>query len=1128
MTFEEILDQTIAMLQRRGRVAYSVLKRQFDLDDEHLEDLKEAILFEHPVTDEQGRGLVWSSETKMPQTGASPTAQSPQPSVDRQELFSQANRQTTELSEPHAERRQLTVMFCDLVGSTSIAAALDPEDLREVIRAYQERASEIIRQYEGHIAQYLGDGMLVYFGWPHAHEDDAHRAVHTSLSIIKAMDGFNTMLKTSYGIQLGVRLGIHTGPVVVGEMGSEDRHENLALGETPNISARLEGVAQPGTVVISDDTRRLVAGTFDYEDLGTPDLKGVSKSIQVFRVRGLSAAASRFDARTTMLTPMVGREVEEELLMRCWEQALEGEGRVVLLSGPPGIGKSRLVQALCSRLADVPHLRLRYQCSPYHTNSTLYPIATQVARAMQLPPDADSDAKLHRLEALITQMGLPQEETALVFAEMLSIPTNDRYPPLPLTPQHQKERTLELFTQGLINMSREQPVLVLFEDVHWSDPTSLEALRLVIKQVQDARILVVITYRPEFEPGWRDFGHVTAYSLNRLSRRQTVRLVEYMTGGKALPVEVIDQIIAKTDGIPLFVEELTQYILESDWLSDDGECYQLTSRLPALAIPATLQDALMARLDRLAEVKEIAQLGATIGREFSYVLLRAVSPLSDLFLQEGLQQLLEADLISQRGQVPTSTYSFKHALIQDTAYQSMLRRTRHQVHKDIAKVLVTQIRATMQTEPEVVAHHYREAGCYEEALPYWIEAARSAEAKSAYHEAVNHFGQALESLDHMPKSRTVIAQSIDLRLELRRALLPLREFDREMDILREAESLATKLDDPQRLGHVTAALSHCLWLVADLESALNTGKQALALANFIQDKDMSRLANQTLARVSFGLGQFGKAIETFRLIQDDENNRHRVPNMRWLAESYAVVGAFTQGTVIAETAIRIAEDLDRPYWLATAYNGAGYLYLSQGNLSKATSCYRRGLDVCLRSHVNQLLHGHRLGLSLSLSLSGESAEAIILVEQSMDQLGLSGLLVSRTSEVPRVGEIYLFAGRWQEAMAYTQQQLEFACSHGELGRQALSLRLLGEIVARHDPQNGELAESYYNQALTLADELDMRPLQAHCHHSLGTLYRQTSQAEQAYAELSTAIQMYRDMEMMFWLPQAEATLTEVS
>ena len=415
---------------------------------------------------------------------------------------------------------------------------------------------------------------------------------------------------------------------------------------------------------------------------------------------------------------MVGREVELDLLMRCWEQVLEGEGQVVLLNGPPGIGKSRLVQALCARLTDVPHLRLRYQCSPYHINSALYPIATQLTRAMRLPPDAAPGEKLDRLEALVTQARLPVEETMALFAAMLSIPVDGRYPPLALNAQRQKERTLALFAEGLVNLARQEPVLFLFEDVHWSDPTSLEALGRVIDRIQDARVLMVLTCRPEFVPPWSDSHHVTTYTLNRLSRRQTVTLVGHVTAGKGLPAEVVEQIVAKTDGIPMFVAELTKHVLESEWLTDAGASYTLTGALPPLAIPSTLQDSLMARLDRLAAVKDVVQLGATIGREFDYGLLAAVSPRSEAALQAALVQMCDADLVAQRGQLPEATYRFKHALIQDAAYQSLLRSTRQHGHQRIAQVLEAQFPEIVQTQPALVGYHALHGAVWDKALMY--------------------------------------------------------------------------------------------------------------------------------------------------------------------------------------------------------------------------------------------------------------------------------------------------------------------------------------------------------------------------------------------------------------------------
>jgi class 3 adenylate cyclase/tetratricopeptide (TPR) repeat protein len=1132
MDFLAVLDQVIDLLQQRGRLAYRTLKRQFDLDDEVLADLKEELIDAQRVAvDEDGRILVWTGAVaptpelptlvtptkQLPDTAAHPSApgQSPLP----------------ELPLPDAERRQLTVMFCDLVGSTPLAGRLDPEELREVVRAYQTRAAEVIQQYQGYIAQYLGDGLLVYFGWPQAHEDDAHRAVHAGLGIVEAVDDLNMALETTYGVQLAVRLGIHTGPVVVGEMGSGGRHENLALGETPNIAARLEGLAQPGTVLMSDETRRLVAGAFDHDDLGQQDLKGVNKAVQVFRVRGVRTATSRFDAMTTTLTPMVGREVELALLMRCWEQVLEGEGQVMLLNGPPGIGKSRLAQALCARLTEVPHLRLRYQCSPYHLNSALYPIATQLTRAMRLPPDAAPGEKLDRLEALVTQARLPVEETVALFAAMLSIPVNGRYPPLALNAQRQKDRTLALFAEGLVNLSRQEPVLFLFEDVHWSDPTSLEALGRIIDRVQDASVLMVLTCRPEFVPPWSDAHHVTTYTLNRLSRRQTVTLVGHVTAGKELPAEVVEQIVAKTDGIPMFVAELTRHVLESEWLTDAGASYTLTGALPPLAIPSTLQDSLMARLDRLAGVKDVVQLGATIGREFDYGLLAAVSPRSEAALQAALGQLCDADLLAQRGQPPEATYRFKHALIQDAAYQSSLRSTRQQAHQRIAQVLEVQFPEIVQTQPALVGYHALHGAVWDKALLYLKRAGFHAREQSAYRESLNCLEQALEALSHLPDTRDKQEQAIDLRLALRSVLVPLQGFAQNLIHLQEAERLAEALDDPYRLGCVCGDIAGLLYLRRDYDRALAYGQRTHDIATALGDVGLQVLATHGQGQVYLELGDYPRCRAAFEWIvttlQGDllyerfgRGNTAAIQGRLFLVRCLNQIGAFAEGLIYGQEALAMAEQSNRPYERVSAYTRVGQLHLFRGHFDQAIPLLERSLALSQEADVLIFHSIATSSLALAYARTGRTTEALALVQQSGEQFRL--LL-----NILLCIEVYLLMGHREEASRLALRTLDISQERQERGVEAQALWLLGEVAMHHNAPEVDQAAAYYRQALALADELGMRPLQAHCHRGLGALYSQTGQAGQAYNTLSTAIEMYRNMGMTFWLPETEAMLVQV-
>jgi class 3 adenylate cyclase len=587
MTFDDILAQVLNLLQREGRVSYRALKRRFDLDDDDLEDLKDEIIAAKQLaSDEEGKVLVWTGKPSLPHP-TMPPAQMHTPPAAR--------------PIPEAERRQLTVLFCDLVDSTRLAQQLDPEDLRQVVLAYQATCVEVLQRFDGHIAQYLGDGLLVYFGYPQAHEDDAQRAVRTGLGILDAMQTLNTRLEHDQGLRLAVPLGIHTGPAVVGTMGSGGRHEQLALGETPNLAARLQSLAAPNTVVISDTTYRLVQGYFTYDDLGMQGLKGIETPLRVYRMVAESPAQSRLEvAAATGLTPLVGREHEVGLLLERWAQSQDGLGQVVLLSGEAGIGKSRLVHVLTKHVVDAggPHLTLR--CSPYHTNSAFYPVIEHLQRFLQWQRHETPAARLATLEEAIRPAGLSPVEVVPLLAALLSLPVPERYPPLTLSPQRQKHKTQEALVAWLLADAARQPVLAVWEDLHWADPSTLELLALLLDQVPTARLLLVLTCRPEFRPPWTPRSYVTPLTLTRLTRQQIEEMVLRLTGGKPVPAEVLAQIVAKTDGIPLFVEELLKTILEAGFMREDAGRYVLTGLLPPLAIPATLQDALMARLDRLA------------------------------------------------------------------------------------------------------------------------------------------------------------------------------------------------------------------------------------------------------------------------------------------------------------------------------------------------------------------------------------------------------------------------------------------------------------------------------------------------------------------------------------------------
>jgi len=753
MDFYAVLDQVLALLRQRGRVSYRALKRQFDLDDAYLDDLKmEIIEVQQCAVDQDGTMLVWTDATGAtplpPPTLPAPVPPSPTQADDPSR---EAVSPPPAVRSTDAERRQLTVLFCDLVDSTVLASQLDPEEWREVVRAYQDTCAKVVALFDGHIAQYLGDGLLVYFGYPLAHEDDAQRAARAGLGMIAALGQLTTRLERERGVHLAARLGIHTGLVVVGEVGGGARQEQLALGETPNLAARLQGIAAPNTLVISATTFQLLGGFFACQPLGTPLLKGQTQPLAVYRVLYESMARSRLEAASsTGWTPLVGREQEIGLLVERWTQVKEGVGQVVLLSGEAGIGKSRLVQVLQEHVAAEPQAWLTpCQCSPYHQNTALYPMIDLLERvALRFEREESPQQKLSKLEGFVVQYGLPLAETVPLLAALLSLPLPADYAPLSVSPEQQKQQTLHALLTILLRIAAQQPVLIVMEDLHWVDPSTLEFLSLLVDQGPTARILALFTFRPDFSPPWTGRAHLTQVTVNRLPQRQAVEVIRQVAHSKTLPPAVIEQIVAKTDGVPLFVEELTKMVLESGLLEEREERYELTSPLPPLAIPATLHDSLMARLDRLATVKALAQLGATLGREFSYVLLQAVSPWDEETLRRGLHQLVEAEFLYQQGLPPEATYRFKHALIQDTAYQSLLRSTRQQYHQRIAQVLEARFPETSETQPELLAHHYTEAGLREQALPYWQQAGQRALQRSANLEAVSPRGQGPGGAQH--------------------------------------------------------------------------------------------------------------------------------------------------------------------------------------------------------------------------------------------------------------------------------------------------------------------------------------------------------------------------------------------
>jgi class 3 adenylate cyclase len=663
-----------------------------------------------------------------------------------------------------AERRQVTVMFSDLVGSTALSARMDPEDLREVISAYQKCVTETLQRFGGFVAKYMGDGVLVYFGYPQAHEDDAERAVGAGLKLIQAVGG----LKARAPLQ--TRVGIATGLVVVGDLiGSGEARERGIVGETPNLAARLQGIAEPNAVVIAESTRKLVGNLFELEDLGAQDLKGVSGPVRSWTAVRPASVESRFDAlHASGLTELVGREEELELLLRRWSKAKSGQGQVVLLSGEPGIGKSRLTAALMERVAGEPHTRLRYFCSPQHSDSALYPIIGQMERAAGLAHGDTAQVKLDKLDALLAPTSTSKQDAAL-FAEMLSLPNDGRYPALNMDPQQRRQKTLEALTAQLETLSRQKPALMIFEDAHWTDPTSLETFGRVVDRVRSLPVLLIVTFRPEFDPPWVGRHYVAALTINRLAQHDVEAMIGRVVGNKLIPAGVRKDIIERTDGIPLFVEEMTKAVLEAE---SEEEAQRTAATVPstALAVPASLHASLMARLDRLGAAREVAQIGAAIGREFTHALLAAVIAKPEADLGSALERLIDAGLLFRQGVPPHVTYLFKHALVQDAAYGTLLREPRRALHTRIAETLEGQFADIADTQPELLARHCTEAGLIEKAAGLWGKAGQRSLARAALVEGTEQIKRALDQIATMSATPALRGEEIKLEVAFANAL----------------------------------------------------------------------------------------------------------------------------------------------------------------------------------------------------------------------------------------------------------------------------------------------------------------------------------------------------------------------
>jgi class 3 adenylate cyclase/predicted ATPase len=1043
-----------------------------------------------------------------------------------------------------AERRQVTVMFSDLVGSTALSARIDPEDLREVISAYQKCVAETVQRFGGFVAKYMGDGVLVYFGYPQAHEDDAERAVRAGLEVVAAVGA----LKTHAPLQ--TRVGIATGMVVVGDLiGSGASQEQAIVGETPNLAARLQGVAEPNSVVVAESTRKLVGNLFELADLGAQNLKGIEGRVHAWAALRPASVESRFDAlHVSGLTELVGREEELELLLRRWSKAKTGEGQVVLLSGEPGIGKSRLTAALLERIAPEPHTRLRYFCSPQRTDSALFPIINQMERAAGFAHNDKVQIKLDKLDALMAQSHTPRQDIAL-FAEMLSLPNDGRYPTLELTPQQRRQKTLDALRGPVETFAREKPVLMILEDAHWADPTSLEVFSGAVDRTSARRVLLVITFRPEFEPPWIGQPHVTALTINRLTPHDVEAMIDRVIGNRQLAANVRQEIIERTDGIPLFVEEMTKAVLEAE---SPTVAERTVAAVPstAMAVPATLHASLMARLDRLGgPAREVAQIGAAIGREFSHVLLAAVVRKPERELRSTLDLLVSAGLLSRQGVPPYATYLFKHALVQDTAYGTLLREPRRALHAHIADTLESQFAEIAENQPEILARHCTEAGLIEKAARLWGKAGQWSMQRSALVEAVEQFTRALTQIATLPSTPALRREQIKLQVALITPIIHVKGYsapeakataERAHLLIEQAEALGEPLEDPLLLFSVLYALWVPSLIAFNGDVCLDGAAQFLALAEKQGATVPLMIGHRVMGAAMLHSGQFAESRAHYdRALALYDPVQHLALATRFGADAGVSSLAFRSydawflgypNAALQDTAhaLREARDIAQASTLMVALTNAVWVHGLCGNYLAASSLVD---ELALLAGEKGAAWWKAIGTLLQaqlLVLTGNASVAVQTIPSGLTTLRSTGATTYIPRHLSYLARGYADLGRFDDAWRTVEEAITAVRTTKEKWFLAETYNIAGEIALLSAEPDTAKAEGYFQRALVVARQQQAKSLELRASMSLACLWRDQGKARQARELLAPVYDWFTEGFDTRDLKEAKALLEELA
>jgi class 3 adenylate cyclase/predicted ATPase len=1041
------------------------------------------------------------------------------------------------------ERRQITVLFSDLVGSTALSERIDPEDLREVISAYQTCVAETVSRFDGFVAKYMGDGVLVYFGYPEAHEDDPERAVRAGLELVARVGG----LKTHATLQ--TRVGIATGLVVVGDLiGSGSAQEQAIVGKTPNLAARLQGIAAPNMVVIAEGTRKLVGDLFELEDFGTKDLKGIAGPERTWGVLRLSSAESRFEAlHTNGLTSLVGRQEELDLLLRRWSKAMNGEGQVVLLSGEAGIGKSRLIAALFEHLATEPQTRLRYFCSPQHTDSPFYPIIRQMERVAGFAHDDTAQTKLDKLDTMLAHGFTPPQGVALL-ADMLSLPNDGRYPTFELSPQERRKKMLEALTAELEALARTNPVLMIFEDVHWIDPTSFEALGRAVDRIKTLGVLLILTYRPEFEPPWTGRAYVTPLTINRLAEREIGAMIDGVIGNKLLPANIRQDIIERTDGIPLFVEEMTRAVLEAK----DEEAAERTVAAvpsPSIAVPPSLHASLMARLDRLGAAKEVAQIGAAIGREFTHALLAAVVGKPEQELGPALDRIVRAGLLFRQGVPPHASYLFKHALIQDAAYGTLLREPRRALHARIAETLESGFADIAENQPEILARHCTEAGLIEKAAGLWGKAGQRSLQRSALVEATAQFTQGLDLITTLPATPALRREQIKLQVALITPLIHIKGYsapepkaaaERARLLIEQAERLGEPPEDPLLLFSVLYGFWYANLGAFDGDVLCNLAVQFLALAEKQRATIPLMVGHRLVGSSSLHTGDFVDSRAHFDQalsLYDADKHRSlatqfgqdiRVSILSFRSITLWMLGYPKAALTDVDQVVKDAREAVHAPSLIYALAVTSVPHLLVGNYASANAQTDEAVAMAQEKSV---LFWKVMGATVQgcvLALTGKASEAVHQITSGIAANRSTGATVWLPKGLSYLAKAYADQGQFNDAWRSIGKAIDTIETTKETWFEAEVNRIAGEIALMGPQNDSAKAEAYFERALAVARQQQAKSWELRAAMSMARLWHDQKKPQQARELLAPVYGWFTEGFDTRDLKEAKALLEELA